>query len=38
MRVADPIRDLARLGEARRIARERVEKGEPVVSDLFGYP
>jgi len=38
MRVADPIRDLARLGDARRIARERVEKGEPVVSDLFGYP
>jgi ATP-dependent DNA helicase RecG len=37
MRVADPIRDLARLGDARRIARERVEKGEPVVSDLFGY-
>jgi len=37
MRVADPIRDLGRLGDARRIARERVEKGEPVVSDLFGY-
>jgi ATP-dependent DNA helicase RecG len=38
MRVADPLRDLARLGEARRIARERLEKGERVVSDLFGYP
>ena len=38
MRVADPLRDLARLGDARRIARERQEKGEPVVSDLFGFP
>jgi ATP-dependent DNA helicase RecG len=38
MRVADPLRDLARLGEARRIAREREEKGVPVVSDLFGFP
>ena len=38
MRVADPLRDLARLGEARRIARERQEKRVPVVSDLFGYP
>jgi ATP-dependent DNA helicase RecG len=38
MQVADPLRDLARLGEARRIARERLEKGERVVSDLFGYP
>jgi ATP-dependent DNA helicase RecG len=38
MRVADPLRDLNRLGEARRIARERIEKGEPIVSDLFGYP
>jgi ATP-dependent DNA helicase RecG len=38
MRVADPLSDLARLGEARRIARERQEKRVPVVSDLFGYP
>jgi hypothetical protein len=38
MRVADPLRDLARLGESRRIARERAEKGVSVVSDLFGYP
>ena len=38
MRVADPLRDLARLGDARRIARERQEKGERIVSDLFGYP
>jgi ATP-dependent DNA helicase RecG len=37
LRVADPVRDLARLGEARRIARERIEKNEPVSSDLFGY-
>ena len=38
LRVADPVRDLVRLGEARRIARERIEKKEPVSSDLFGYP
>ena len=38
MRVADPFRDLARLGDARRIVRERVERGERIVSDLFGYP
>lgn len=38
LRVADPVRDLVRLGEARRIARERSEKHEPVSSDLFGYP
>jgi ATP-dependent DNA helicase RecG len=38
MRVADPLHDLVRLGEARRIARERIERGEAVVSDLFGYP
>jgi ATP-dependent DNA helicase RecG len=38
MRVADPFRDLARLGEARRVVRERLEKGERIVSDLFGYP
>jgi ATP-dependent DNA helicase RecG len=38
MRVADPLRDLTRLGDARRIARERLERGEAIVSDLFGYP
>jgi ATP-dependent DNA helicase RecG len=38
MRVADPLRDLARLGEARRIARERIERGAAIESDLFGYP
>jgi ATP-dependent DNA helicase RecG len=38
MRVADPLRDLARLGEARRIARERMERGAAIESDLFGYP
>jgi ATP-dependent DNA helicase RecG len=37
MRVADPVKDLARLSEARRIAHERLERGEAVVSDLFGY-
>jgi ATP-dependent DNA helicase RecG len=36
--IADPIRDLARLGEARRLVRERIEKGGTVESDLFGYP
>jgi len=38
LRVADPFRDLAGLREARRVARERSEKGERIVSDLFGYP
>ncbi|HYX21595.1 MAG TPA: ATP-dependent DNA helicase RecG, partial [Thermoanaerobaculia bacterium] len=38
MRVADPVRDLAALGEARRRVVERREKGEEVRSDLFGYP
>ncbi|HMA17481.1 MAG TPA: helicase-related protein, partial [Thermoanaerobaculia bacterium] len=38
MRVADPLRDLQRLGEMRRVVRERVARGERIVSDLFGYP
>jgi ATP-dependent DNA helicase RecG len=38
MRVADPVRDLGRLGEARRVVLERLAKGESIVSDLFGYP
>ncbi len=38
LRIADPVRDLARLGEARRLVRERVESGEAIASDLFGYP
>jgi ATP-dependent DNA helicase RecG len=38
MRVADPIKDLPRLGEARREVLERLRKGERIVSDLFGYP
>jgi ATP-dependent DNA helicase RecG len=38
LRVADPFRDLVGLREARRVARERREKGERIVSDLFGYP
>ncbi|MEO8349183.1 MAG: hypothetical protein ABI610_09750, partial [Acidobacteriota bacterium] len=38
LRIADPVRDLARLGEARRLVRERIEKGETIASDLFGYP
>jgi ATP-dependent DNA helicase RecG len=38
MRVADPIKDLPRLGEARREVVERLRKGERIVSDLFGYP
>jgi ATP-dependent DNA helicase RecG len=36
--IADPVRDLARLAEARRLVRERVEKGGVVSSDLFRYP
>ena len=36
--IADPVRDLARLAEARRLVRERVEKGGAVESDLFRYP
>lgn len=38
MRVADPVKDLARLGEARREVVRRREAGERIVSDLFGYP
>ena len=38
MRVADPVKDLGRLGEARREVVERLGRGEPIVSDLFGYP
>ncbi|HEY3172438.1 MAG TPA: ATP-dependent DNA helicase RecG [Thermoanaerobaculia bacterium] len=37
MRVAHPVRDLARLSEARRDARERLERGDTITSDLFGY-
>jgi ATP-dependent DNA helicase RecG len=37
MRVADPFRDLERLREARTVARERLERGEAIASDLFGY-
>jgi ATP-dependent DNA helicase RecG len=37
MRVADPFRDLPRLGWARRLAREKLDRGERIVSDLFGY-
>jgi ATP-dependent DNA helicase RecG len=36
MRVADPIADLARLGEARREALRRMAAGETIESDLFG--
>ncbi len=38
LRVADPIRDLARLAEVRREVVERLGRGEEIVSDLFGYP
>jgi ATP-dependent DNA helicase RecG len=38
MRVADPVKDLGRLGEARREVVERLGRGETIVSDLFGYP
>jgi ATP-dependent DNA helicase RecG len=38
MRVADPIRDLAGLGEARRRVGELRKRGEAIRSDLFGYP
>jgi ATP-dependent DNA helicase RecG len=37
MRVADPVKDLRRLGEARREVLEREARGEAIVSDLFGY-
>jgi hypothetical protein len=35
MRVADPIADLAAIGEARREARRRIEAGVPIESELF---
>jgi ATP-dependent DNA helicase RecG len=35
MRVADPIADLASVGDARREARRRIEAGEPIESELF---
>jgi ATP-dependent DNA helicase RecG len=38
MRVADPIRDLAALGEARREVVAAREAGRAIRSDLFGYP
>ncbi len=38
MRVADPVRDLAALGEARRHASAMRARGEEIRSDLFGYP
>src|SRR4029077_3537119 len=38
MRVADPVKDLPRLGEARRDVVERLRKGERIISDLFGDP
>jgi len=38
MRVADPVRDLSKLGEARRKVVELRARGETIVSDLFGYP
>jgi ATP-dependent DNA helicase RecG len=36
--IADPVRDLARLGDARRLVRERIGKGESIESALFRYP
>jgi ATP-dependent DNA helicase RecG len=38
LRVADSIKDLRRLGEARRDVIAMASRGEPVISDLFGYP
>jgi ATP-dependent DNA helicase RecG len=38
MRAADPVKDLARLGAARKEVIERGERGERIVSDLFDYP
>jgi ATP-dependent DNA helicase RecG len=38
LRVADALRDLPRLGEARRVIVKRREAGQEIVSDLFGYP
>ncbi len=37
LRVADPIRDLSRLADARREVVARRERGERIESDLFGY-
>ena len=37
LRVADPVRDLNRLAEARREVIGRRERGERIASDLFGY-
>ncbi|HKA37807.1 MAG TPA: ATP-dependent DNA helicase RecG [Thermoanaerobaculia bacterium] len=37
MRVADPVRDLRRLGEARREVLERQALGETIASDLFTH-
>jgi ATP-dependent DNA helicase RecG len=36
LRVADPVADLAAIGEARREARRRIEAGESIESELFG--
>ena len=38
LKIADPVRDLARLGDARRDVVRRREAGETIASDLFGYP
>ena len=38
LRVADPVRDLPRLGQARREVVARRERGESIASELFGYP
>lgn len=38
LRVADPLRDLERLAQARRDVVARRERGERIASDLFGYP
>jgi ATP-dependent DNA helicase RecG len=38
LRVADPVKDLARLGEMRRDVVRRREAGEKIESGLFGYP
>ncbi len=38
LRIADPVRDLHHLAEARRDAAARRERGETIASDLFGYP
>jgi ATP-dependent DNA helicase RecG len=38
MRVANPIRDLGALSEARRRVAALRETGEPIASDLFAYP